>query len=292
MQVRRVLRRRDRSDALPEVHGELHVEDVEHPRRRAGDVDGLGGPVSTRVHESGREGARARAPRLRPAQVPGPHARQRHRLSGVPRSRDGTRCGARWSPARAWSTTPSSASATSTSSRTSCWARASTIPFADYHTVFCSIDLDALWGEDTLPYTGRMMIPLLIPGLAQAFPGRRGVAALFVLRVPDARDGDEGDHAARQPRHADSHRGARAAGSREVLSAETPSDYALANNLLAEKAYPQQSAQAFATYRAYVDRGRKIPNLRYVGRHAEFKYWGMPETVHSAYQKSLEFDPV
>jgi hypothetical protein len=40
-----------------------------------------------------------------------------------------------------------------------------------------------------------------------------------------------------------------------------------------------------------VDRGRKIPNLRYVGRHAEFKYWGMAETVNSAYVKSLEFAP-
>jgi UDP-galactopyranose mutase len=66
-------------------------------------------------------------------------------------------------------------------------------------------------------------------------------------------------------------------------------DYALENNLFAEKAYPQQSEQAFKTYYGYVERGKKIPNLRHVGRHAEFKYWGMPETVHSAYQKSLEF---
>ena len=69
-------------------------------------------------------------------------------------------------------------------------------------------------------------------------------------------------------------------------------DYALEHNLFAEKAYPQQSEQAFATYHRYVDRGKKIPNLRYVGRHAEFKYWGMPETVNSAYQKALEFEPV
>ena len=69
-------------------------------------------------------------------------------------------------------------------------------------------------------------------------------------------------------------------------------EYALEHNLLAEKAYPQQSEQAFATYYSYVERGRKIPNLRYVGRHSEFKYWGMPETVNSAYQKSLEFPPV
>ena len=46
------------------------------------------------------------------------------------------------------------------------------------------------------------------------------------------------------------------------------------------------------SYDAYVRRGSKIPNLRYVGRHAEFKYWGMAETVNSAYRKSLEFDPV
>ena len=69
-------------------------------------------------------------------------------------------------------------------------------------------------------------------------------------------------------------------------------DYAREHNLFAEKAYPQQSEQAFATYQRYVDRGRKIPNLRYVGRHAEFKYWGMPETVNAAYQKALAFEPV
>jgi hypothetical protein len=37
-----------------------------------------------------------------------------------------------------------------------------TIPFADYHTVFCSIDLDALWGR-TAPHTGRMMIRCSFP---------------------------------------------------------------------------------------------------------------------------------
>ena len=72
--------------------------------------------------------------------------------------------------------------------------------FADYHTVFCSIDIDDLWGEDTLPYTGRMMIPLLIPGLEGAFPGGRRVAALLVVRVPDARHRDEGDHAGTKAR--------------------------------------------------------------------------------------------
>jgi hypothetical protein len=163
--------------------------------------------------------------------------------------------------------------------------------FSDYHTVFCSIDLDALWGEDTLPYTGRMMIPLLVPGLAHAFP--EGAESLhyssceFQTRVTEMKV---------ITRHESSDTlilievpvlpGA------EAFFPKNAIDYAKENNLFAGKAYPQQSAAAFATYHAYVDRGRKIPNLRYVGRHAEFKYWGMPETVNSAYQKSLEFDAV
>lgn len=163
--------------------------------------------------------------------------------------------------------------------------------FADYHTVFCSIDIDELWGENTLPYTGRMMIPLVIPGLAHAFP--EGAESLhyssceFQTRVTEMK-------VITQHESPDT-----------LILIEVPvlpgssrsfpsnaMDYAFENNLFAEKAYPQQSKQAFATYDAYVDRGRKIPNLRYVGRHAEFKYWGMPETVNSAYQKSLEFPAV
>ena len=163
--------------------------------------------------------------------------------------------------------------------------------FADYHTVFSSIDIDRLWGEDRLPYTGRMMIPLVIPGLAHAFP--EGAESLhyssceFHTRVTEMKV---------ITRHESPD---------TLMLIEVPVlpggakcfpkntiDYALEHNLFAEKAYPQQSKQAFETYYSYVDRGRKIPNLRHVGRHAEFKYWGMAETVNSAYQKSLEFPPV
>ena len=163
--------------------------------------------------------------------------------------------------------------------------------FADYHSVFCSIDIDELWGENTLPYTGRMMIPLLVPGLAHAFP--EGAESLhyssceFQTRVTEMKV---------ITRHESPDTlilievpvlpGAAQTFPRNTIA------YARENNLFAEKAYPQQSEQAFATYHRYVERGRKIPNLRYVGRHAEFKYWGMPETVNSAYQKALEFEPV
>jgi UDP-galactopyranose mutase len=163
--------------------------------------------------------------------------------------------------------------------------------FSDYETVFCSIDLDHLWGEDTLPYTGRMMIPLVIPGLAHAFPD--GAESLhyssceFQTRVTEMKVITRHDSPD------------------TLILIEVPvlpeaaacfpanaMQYALEHNLFAAKAYPQQSEQAFQTYYTYVDRGKKIPNLRYVGRHAEFKYWGMAETVLSAYQKSLDFPAV
>jgi UDP-galactopyranose mutase len=163
--------------------------------------------------------------------------------------------------------------------------------FGDYHAVFCSIDIDELWGERRLPYTGRMMIPLLIPGLAHAFP--EGAESLhyssceFQTRVTEMKV---------ITRHESPDTlilievpilpGAIEAFPRNTI------EYALENNLFAEKAYPQQSEQAFRIYDDYVERGKKIPNLRYVGRHAEFKYWGMPETVNSAYQKALEFPHV
>jgi UDP-galactopyranose mutase len=163
--------------------------------------------------------------------------------------------------------------------------------FSDYHTVFSSIDIDRLWGEDTLPYTGRMMIPLLIPGLAHAFPdcaeSLHYASCEFQTRVTEMKvitryESPDTLILIEVPVLPG------AAGS---FPANTV-DYAIEHNLFAEKAYPQQSRQAFATYDAYVQRGRKIPNLRHVGRHAEFKYWGMAETVNSAYEKSLEFEAV
>ena len=137
-----------------------------------------------------------------------------------------------------------------------------------------------------------MMIPLLIPGLEHAFP--EGAESLhyssceFQTRVTEMKiitRHQSGD---------------------TLILIEVPVlpgaancfprntiDYALEHNLFAEKAYPQQSAQAFATYDAYVDRGRKNPEppvRRVVTRSSSTGEW--PETVNSAYQKSLDFEPV
>lgn len=163
--------------------------------------------------------------------------------------------------------------------------------FSDYHSVFCSIDIDELWGENRLPYTGRMMIPLLIPGLANAFP--EGAESLhyssceFQTRVTEMKVITRHE----SPDTLILIEVPILPGAAECFPRNTI-DHALENNLFTEKAYPQQSEQAFRIYYDYVERGKKIPNLRYVGRHAEFKYWGMPETVHSAWQKAQEFPAV
>ena len=163
--------------------------------------------------------------------------------------------------------------------------------FSDYHTVFCSIDIDELWGENTLPYTGRMMIPLLIPGLKSAFP--EGAESLhyssceFQTRVTEMKVITRHE----SPDTLILIEVPVLPGAAESFPRNTI-EYALEHNLFAEKAYPQQSERAFATYQRYVDRGKTIRNLRYVGRHAEFNYWGMPETVNAAYRKALAFEPV
>ena len=166
------------------------------------------------------EKARARPERLRPAQVRGPHARQGHPVPGVSRHTAGTPSGARWSRARPSFAIASCGSRTSTRGPHVLLESGEKHYFADYHTVFCSIDIDELWGENTLPYTGRMMIPLAHSrARARVSRGRR-VAALFVVRVPDARDRDEGHHPPRQPGHADPDRGADPAGRVRLFSEE------------------------------------------------------------------------
>lgn len=161
--------------------------------------------------------------------------------------------------------------------------------FSDYKYVINTIDLDTLYGEDTLKYTGRMMIPLLLPDLGTAFP--QGAESLhfsgaeFQTRVTEMKV---------ITRHESKD---------TLILIEVPVlpgagnyfpantiEFAKANNLFAEKAYPQQSKEAMATHSAYMERSKKIKNLHHTGRHSEFKYWGMPETVNSAYNLGLELE--
>jgi len=159
--------------------------------------------------------------------------------------------------------------------------------FENYKYVYSTLDMDILWGEDTLPYTGRMMVPLLLPDLKKAFPENTESlhysSAEFQTRVTEMKmitnyNSPDTLILIEIPILP----GAKSFFPKNVI------EYGEQNNLFAEKAYPQQSQKAFEIYNHYLNRGKKINNLRYVGRHSEFKYWGMPETVNSAYKKSLE----
>lgn len=159
--------------------------------------------------------------------------------------------------------------------------------FSDYHIVFSTLDIDLLWGDDILPYTGRMIIPLLFPDLEKVF--REDTESLhyssceYQTRVTEMK-------MVTKYKSPDTLilieipilRGASKVFPKNII------EYVKYNNLFEERAYPQQSNAAFKIYNRYFKRGKKIPNLRYIGRHAEFKYWGMPETVNSAYQKAKE----
>ena len=195
--------------------------------------------------------------RLRSAQVRGPHARQGHPVPGVSRSTAGTRCGTRWSrrstvvrdrdrrdPRRAQAAVRAD------------WRAASKYYFADYHTVFCSIDIDELWGEDTLPYTG--------PDDDSAAHSRARAA-----RFPDGAESLHYSSCEFQTRVTEMKVITRHESPDTLILIEVPVlpgaaqcfptntiDYALEHNLFAEKAYPQQSEQAFATYHA-LRRSRK-----------------------------------
>lgn len=157
--------------------------------------------------------------------------------------------------------------------------------FDDYDHVINTLDIDELWGDDCLPYTGRMMIPLVLPSLSSAFPDETESvhysAAEFVTRVTEMKV---------ITRHQSPD---------TLLLIEVPIlpaadeafpentlEFAKQNNLYARKAYPQQSKQAVEMYERYVKKGAHINNLIHCGRHAQFRYWGMPETVNSALQLS------
>ncbi|MCB9358480.1 NAD(P)-binding protein [Candidatus Woesearchaeota archaeon] len=164
--------------------------------------------------------------------------------------------------------------------------------FDEYHTVINTLHVDLIWGEDVLPATGRMMIPLLIPGCKKAFPEdaeslhysscefqtrvtemkvitrHESPDTLILIEVPITND------------------------MKESCFPENAMNYALDNNLFCRRTYCQQSEEALALHKKFVDKGSHIKNLVHCGRYAEFKYWGMPETVNSAYQLSKKFEEV
>lgn len=154
--------------------------------------------------------------------------------------------------------------------------------FNEFDYIINTIDIDNLWGEDKLPYTGRMMIPLLLPDIGNGFT--KGIesyhfsGAEFQTRVTEMKSITKYE----SPDTLILIEVPVLPGAEDYFPTNTVS-FALENNLFARKAYPQQSQEGFRLYNYYFEKGRHIKNLIQCGRHAEFKYWGMPETVFSAY---------
>ena len=166
LQVRRLLHRGDRprrctGSSWRTTPGRCGTFPATSSRRR------WSGPIAstTRTRRPGATERGTRARRLRSAEVRGPHARQGHPVPGLPEARLERRLGRDGGALDGRPRSHRRHRGRAQAACTSCSRAASGYHFADYHTVFCSIDIDELWGENTLPYTGRMMIPLLIPGL-------------------------------------------------------------------------------------------------------------------------------
>lgn len=160
------------------------------------------------------------------------------------------------------------------------------LPLADYDKVISTLDIDLVIPfMYRLPYTGRIMIPLLLPDInGPVFPnsgeslhfsgsefqtrvtdmdvitGYKDTSRLVLIEVPITSKLTE-----------------------DSLPFNTYGN-ALANNLIETRAYPQQSEIALKWYQMALDESKKMfTNVYHVGRHAEFRYIGMPETVWSVY---------
>lgn len=151
--------------------------------------------------------------------------------------------------------------------------------FEDYDAVISTISIDELWGEDTLPYTGRIVLPLLFPRRSILFPDR--IESVYY-------PGTEF-----QTRVTEMKKVTKYKSKDSLIIIEVPilpgAKNAFPENVMQEqhikfKAYPQQSEQALAQYEEYARKSSRINNLFLLGRLAQFRYWGMPETVNAAYK--------
>jgi len=162
----------------------------------------------------------------------------------------------------------------------------------DYYKVINTLDIDKLIDPtgSQLPYSGRIMIPLLIPSLnpedtanVPTFPNNAESlhfsGAEFQTRVTDM---------ATITKYTT---GGRLVLLEVPITSDITEDgfpantiaYAKQNNLYAKKAYAQQSKVGLERYNELLQISKnRYPNLLHCGRHAEFRYIGMPETVDSA----------
>jgi len=148
----------------------------------------------------------------------------------------------------------------------------------EYEYVINTLHSDTLFDEYELPANGRLIIPFLIPGKNLVFP-----------------DGAESIH------YSDNIALTRTTEMKIITRHESPdtliclevpvtneSKDAFPSNINISKhyhprCYNWQTKDAIEFHEYYVDKAvKKFPNILFCGRHANFKYWGMPEVVDAA----------
>ncbi len=156
--------------------------------------------------------------------------------------------------------------------------------FSDFYAVINTLDMDLIWGEDSLEYTGRMIIPLLLPDLSTAFSentesihfaGKEFQTRVTEMKIITKHKSNDTLILIEIPVTSKIN---------DNAFPENVIKNAKRNNLFCKRAYPQQTKEMFSLYDKLKAKGKNIKNLYHCGRHAEFKYWGMPETVNSAFQ--------
>jgi UDP-galactopyranose mutase len=155
----------------------------------------------------------------------------------------------------------------------------------DYDIVVNTLSPDVLFGVSSrmgvLPYSGRMIIPIVLP-VDKVFP-----------------DGIESFHysgAEPQTRLTEMKNITKQEIKGTLLILEVPvigestflpdnvRKFLEERNLYEKRCYPEQSEKAFNIYAGYMKFKSMFDNLYFCGRLAEFKYYGMAETIKSAYE--------
>lgn len=142
----------------------------------------------------------------------------------------------------------------------------------DFDYIIWTLHSDEIFGHAQLPACGRIVTPIFIPesirfGQAESihFPDKMPLTRLTNMD-----------------------RITRCAATGTLLMAEIPVGRAhmpdpVGYQFYHGRCYNQQTDEAIELHAQYVEDAQKlIPNLLFCGRHANFKYWGMPETVNAA----------
>jgi len=146
----------------------------------------------------------------------------------------------------------------------------------DYDSIIVTIHPDLVFDEFTLPATGRMIIPLLIPETNKVYLD--GIESIHYSDNSPITRTTEMKTITRHESH-DS-----------LLLVEVPIDGTHNHPIVPEniaipqhyqrRCYARQTNEAIALHKTYVERLKTIDQrIRVCGRHGKFQYWGMPQTV-------------